>query len=127
MRIYLSTDHGVTTSLPLQIDLALDGLVGRRVVGMEEGRSVVSFDHRDRPAGPEKPPETSQRLDRPGEVLKDETDEDVVERLGRERQREDVGLAELHVCQSGPIGPPSGLGDGVCGDVHRRELCLRAS
>ena len=73
------------------------------------------------PPGLQQPLENRQRLNRPREVLQDETDEDVVEGLGLEGQGEDVRLPELDVGESGLVGPSPGFGDRLCGDVNRRE------
>src|SRR6266516_3424840 len=72
---------------------------------MKVGRSVVALDHRDGAAGPEQSAQNRQRLDRPGQVFQDETDEDVVERPVGEGQGEDVRLPELHVGQPRDVGP----------------------
>ena len=72
--------------------------MGRGAVGMEVRRAVVTLDDRDRAAG-RSSVRSAQRLDRPRQVLEHEAHEDVVERIGRERQVEDVGLEELDVGQ----------------------------
>ena len=54
-----------------------------------------------------------QRLNRPREVLQDETDENVVEGLGVEGQGKDVRLLERHVGESSPVDPSPGFGDRV--------------
>ena len=73
------------------------------------------------PPGLQQPLENRQRLNRPREVLQDETDENVVEGLGIEGQGEDVRLPELDVGESSPVGPSLGFGDRLCGDINRRE------
>ena len=87
---------------------------------------MIALDHGDRAAGPQQPLENRQGLNRPREVLQDETDENVVEGLGVEGQGEDVRLLELHVGESGPVGPSPGLGDRLCGDINRREARIGA-
>ena len=86
---------------------------------------MIALDHGDGAAGPQQPLENRQRLDRPREVLQDETDENVVEGLGIEGQGEDVRLPELHVGESGPVGPSPGFGDRLCGEIDRRESRIR--
>ena len=68
-----------------------------------------------------------ERLDRLGEVLEHEADEDVVEGLGRERQREDVRLRGTRRCVPGGVDAPLRFGDRLGGEVDRREARLRAA
>jgi hypothetical protein len=125
--IDLSADERIATRLPLQLDLAVDRRLGRCAVRVEVGGSVVALDHGDRAAWPEQPAKNRQRLDRPGEVFQDETDEHVVKGPGGEGQREDVRLPELHIDQPGEAGHAPGLGQRVRGDVDRHEPRTRAS
>jgi hypothetical protein len=125
-RIELPADERVATRHPLQLDQAVDRLLGRGAVGMKVGRSVVALDHGDGAAGTEQPAKNRQRLDRPGQVFQDEADEDVVERPVGEGQGEDVRLPELHVGQPRKAGPALSLGERVRGDVDRHESRTRA-
>ena len=68
----LAADQGVATRPSLEVDQGLDRLVGGKVVGMEEGRPVVTLDHGNGPARSEQGGQTGQGLDRPGEVLEEE-------------------------------------------------------
>jgi hypothetical protein len=88
---------------------------------------MVALDHGDRATGPEQPTENRQRFNRLREVLENEADENMVERLGREGQSEDVGLPELHVGESGGVGPPLGFGERVCGEINRHESSIWAA
>src|SRR5262249_6497091 len=47
------------------------------------------------------------------------------EGLRVERQGEDVRLPELHVGESGQVGPSPGFCNRVCGDINRRESGIR--
>jgi len=96
-RVKLAADVGVAAGAALEFDLAADGGVGGGAVGVEVRRAVVAFDDGDRAVGLEVGLEDAEGVDRAGEMLKDEADEDVVERLRLERQVEDVGLLELDV------------------------------
>lgn len=87
---------------------------------------MIAFDHGDAATGPEHLSEPRQGINRPGQVLQDETDEDVLEGLGGKGQVEDVPLLELHIPQPGGLGPAPGFGDGLRGDIHRREAGIRA-
>jgi hypothetical protein len=71
-------------------------------------------------------PRNPQRLDRPGEVLQDEADEDVVEAAVGEGQGEDVRLPELDVGQPRKVGPALSLGERVRVHVDRHESCTGA-
>ena len=64
---------------------------------------MVALDDGDRAARPQQPAAARQRLDRLRQVLEHEADEDVVERLRREGQVEDVGLLKLDVRQPGRL------------------------
>jgi hypothetical protein len=72
---------------------------------------VIALDDGDRAAGPEQPAKDRQRLDRSREVLQDETDEDVVEGLGGERECEEIRLLELDIRQPGLFDAAPRLGD----------------
>ena len=97
-------------------------------VGMEVRRAVVALDDGDRAARPEQDRQGGQCLVRAGQVLEDEADEHVVERLGRERQVEDVRLPELDVGQPGGSSTlPAGLGDRLGGHVDGDEVGVRAA
>ncbi len=70
---------------------------------------MVALDHGHRAAGLQQAPERDERLDRLRQVLEQEADEDVVERLGLQRQIEDVGLEELDVRVAGRCDARLGL------------------
>lgn len=80
---------------------------------------MIALGYGDRATGLELPPENRQRLNRLGEMLQDEANEDVVERLGVERQSEDVRMPESHIGQSSRVGNLPGLGDRLIGDIDR--------
>ena len=83
-RIHLAADVRVPAGRRLEVDLALDRglrLVARRVV---VGGAVVALDDRHRAAGLEQSAERDERFDRLRQVLQQEADEDMVERLGLE-------------------------------------------
>src|SRR5205823_13343146 len=98
-RIELPAKQGVATCQTLQLDLALDCLAGCAAIGMEVGRSVVTLNDSHGATRSEQSVENRKRLRRSRQVLQDETDEDVVEGFGRERQRENVRLLEHHVSE----------------------------
>jgi hypothetical protein len=59
----------------------------------------------------EQPVKNRQRLNGPRQVLEHETDEDMVEGFGGERQGEDVRLLELHIGESRCVRRPLGFRD----------------
>lgn len=121
-----AADQRVAASLSLQLDQALDRGMSGGAIRIEVGRAVIALDYGDRATGLELPPENRQRLNRLGEMLQDEANEDVVERLGVERQSEDVRMPESHIGQSSRVGNLPGLGDRLIGDIDRHELRVGA-
>jgi hypothetical protein len=91
--------------------------MGCAAVGVEVGRSVVTFDDGHGATGSEQPVEHHQRLNGPRQMLQDETDEDVVKGSGSEGQGEDVCLPELYIGESCRIRRPLGFCERVRGDI----------
>ena len=60
-------------------------------------------------------------------MFEHEAQEDVVERIGRERQVEDVRLAQRHVREAGGGDGLPGLGDGRFRDVDGGDVRLRTA
>ena len=125
-RIEFSADHGVSAGPALQFHLTLNRLASRLAVGMKIGRAVIAFDHRNRAAGLQVAFQRPQHLDRPREVLQDEADENVVERLGLVRQVEDVGLLKTDVCDTRGRRFSLRLDKRRRGNIDRGNQSLRA-
>src|ERR1700693_4176598 len=100
--------------------------MGRAAVGVEVGRSMVALDDGHGATGSEQSVENRQRLNGTRQMLQDETDEDVVEGFGGERQGEDVRLLELHIGESRRVRLSLGFRDRVRGDINRRKSRARA-
>ncbi len=83
-------------------DQALDR--GERVIArrVEQRRTVIAFDDGDRAAGHEELAQLLERRERVPKVFEHETDEDVVEGVRRERQREEVRLHEADRTHADP-------------------------
>jgi hypothetical protein len=120
-RVDLPPDQRVAAGLSLERHLASDRGARPLTVGMEVGGPVIALDDGHRPAGTQQLREQLQRCDGAREVLEHEADEDVVERLRREREVEDVGLAELDVAQPRFVGLAPGLRDRLGRDIDAHE------
>src|SRR6266566_8002529 len=100
--------------------------MGCAAVWVEVGGTVVAFDDGHGATRSEQSVKNLQSLNRPRQVLQDETDEDVVEGFGGEGQSEDVRLLELHVRDFRRVRLSPRFREGVLGDINRRESCPRA-
>lgn len=122
----LASDHGVSAGALLEFDLAADRPVGRFAFRVEVSRAVIPFDYREGAAGLQEDFQGPERFHGPGEMLQDEADEQVVERLRFERETENVGLPEGHIGQSGGFGFCPCFRDRGFGNVDRRDQRFRA-
>src|SRR6266478_9663219 len=101
--------------------------MGCAAVGVEVGGTVVAFDDGHGATRSEQSVKNLQSLNRPRQVLQDETDEDVVEGFGGEGQSEDVRLLELHIGDSRRVRLPPGFRERLRRDINRRESCASAA
>src|SRR5215208_2858342 len=81
-----SSDQGIAAGAMLQVHQALDGTTRNVAVGVEVGRPVVAFYHRDAAARLQHAFERLQSRHRLGKMLQDEAHEDVIEGGGRKGQ-----------------------------------------
>jgi hypothetical protein len=110
-------DEGVATRPPLQLDKALDRPAGILVFRVEEGRAVVSLDHREGPAIFQEGTQVFQRPPWIGKMFKDKTDKDVIKLFLSEGEVKDIPLPERHIGE--PFLPDLLFRpfQGVCGNI----------
>jgi len=82
---------------------------------------VVALDDRHLAARSEHAAQVPQRVERPRQVLEDETNEHVVEAPLGERQAEGIGLHEEHVVQALLPDAAARSAQGVAGQLHRDD------
>src|ERR1700687_2877154 len=123
----LPADQRVPAGLTLQFDETIDCGLGGEAVRMEVRRAVIALDDCDRAAWLELTFQNRQCLERLRKMLEDETDKNVVERPGFERQVEDVCLPELHIGHSSALYRLPGRADRFSGQIDRGELSIGAS
>jgi len=103
-RVEFPPDQGVPAHLLLENDEPLNRLPCTGVIGMEECRAVIAFDHRDRPPFFEERAEPFKGLLGIGKVFEHKTEEYVVEAGRAEWQGENIRLPEGHVRYPGLPG-----------------------
>lgn len=91
----------------LQRHLARNGGPRRRVLRMQQDRSVIALDHRQAPARPHHAAQLGQDRRGIGKVLQHEADEGMIEARPREGQGPEIGLPQRRHGQAG--GPDSRL------------------
>src|SRR6266545_1820325 len=104
-RMEPTPDERVTPGVGLDLDEAGGRAPRVGVLRMEERRAVVSLDDGDRAAPPQAGLHARERAQRIREVLEDEADEDVVERIRRKGKLAEIRLLEGGVVDSGGAGP----------------------
>lgn len=85
------------TRAPLEFDLALNGPLRGRAVGMEIGRAMIALYDRDGSSGYDHRLQNIQRRYRLREVLQDKANEDVVEGFAWIRHIENVSLLKADI------------------------------
>jgi hypothetical protein len=87
-------------------------------IGVKVGRPVVPLNDGDCSTWPQELPQPNQRLDRLSQMLQDEADKDMIERLWGKWQSENIGLLKPYIGQTGRIELCFGLRQRTGGNVN---------
>src|SRR5207249_2565050 len=117
----------IPSGQPLQLHLALNRLTCVQTVGMKVSRAMIALDHSHRPAGPKQPEQNPQSLNRPRQMLQDETHKHMIKGLRSERQMKNIALLKLHVSDPGRTHHTCSLVNRSSRNIYGNKPRMRAS
>ena len=118
--------HGVATGPSLQFNLTLNRFMCRFAVRMKIDRTMISFNDRYRAAFSQIVFQCIQRLDRPGEMLQNETNKNMIEKFRHKGQIKNIRLFKVNIGQARRHRFSSGFNKRGLGYINRSNQGIRA-